>query len=87
MSHDQPMVTFAVAEDVPEVDQDAVLARVAEVEGVRAVERLRPESRLPELLRLAFALVDPDADPRDVSERIALVEGVEYADVPPDRFL
>lgn len=81
------MVAFAVAADVLEADQDAVLAQVAEVEGVQAVERLRPDSRLPELLRLAFAIVEPDADPRDVSDRIALVDGIEYADVPPDRYL
>lgn len=87
MSHEQSIITFAVAADVLKADQDAVLAQVAEVDGVEAVERLRPDSRLPELLRLAFALVEPDADPRDVSDRIALVDGVEYADVPSDRFL
>jgi hypothetical protein len=85
-----PSIAFTIADAVPQDAQEAVIAAVGFVDGVRAVQRIAPDSTIPAVRRMCVAtLVEgPGApDPAEVAERIRALPGIAGADLPPDRGL
>ena len=84
----QPVIAFTIAPGLHREAEEAIMTAVGYVDGVEAVRRLAPESRIGEIQRMGMAYLNPGPNapnPEVVADAIRAMPGIESADVPPDR--
>ena len=78
---------FVFRAEVPLDRQDAVLAEIRSWHTNGSVDRLTPEAKQPDLLRMCYAYLEDDADADAVVQRLLELPEIESASLPTRRRL
>jgi hypothetical protein len=81
------VITFAFRPGVPRDRQDEVLAEICSWKQIDQAAHLKPDAKLDELLRLAYAYIKDDADANQVAATLARMPEIESASSPSPRRL
>jgi len=80
-------LTFNFAANVPRDQQTNLLAKVRDWKGVKAAQKLDPESDDPTISRMGFVELADEGSASAIKARLAKLKGVENVESPPDRGL
>ena len=80
-------LTFNFAASVPSQQQAVLLAIVRDWKGVKAAEKLDPESDDPTISRMGFVELAEAASAEEIKVRLSGLKGVENVEIPAERKL
>ena len=80
-------LTFNFCDDVPRQQQISLLAKVRDWTGVKAAQKLDPESDDPQISRMGFVELADTAVIKQIKQRLAKLPGVENVEAPTGRKL
>ncbi len=78
-------IHFTFGEGVASEERERVLQEIRSWSGIKTASQLKPESRHPVTMRLAYATVDVDGDAAALVERINKFASIDSASVPGRR--
>ena len=78
-------LTIMVKEGVSSQQQESLLEAIASWPDVKVAQSLAPESRNEKARRMAFAHLTDESDSVEVIKRMAALDEIESASVPPQR--
>jgi hypothetical protein len=79
-------IVFALLVETTPAEQEGALDAIASFVGVTGVQRLVPDSPIPELRRLGVATVADGVDVYATAQLIQSIRDVEYAEPAAARF-
>jgi len=80
-------LTFNFSDDVPRQQQNSLLAKVRDWSGVKAAQKLDPESDDPQISRMGFVELADAASAKQIKVKLAKLPGVENVEEPAGREL
>jgi hypothetical protein len=80
-------LTFNFSADLPRQQQNSLLAKVRDWSGVKAAQKLDPESDDPQISRMGFVELADAASAKQIKQRLAKLAGIENVETPAGREL
>ncbi len=78
---------FNFRSDIEPEQQNAVLERINRWKDISKATRLKADTKNKDLLRLAYAYIEDDADADDIIKRLTEIPEIESASLPARRKL